>query len=196
MRDPFPMESGTTPGGSRIALWKVDMLRLNPTQTTALAELIADYCNASVGEVIDAARRNGGLSINHEWVERMEVGAEGYARALELKQFLETHPNPSIREAKLAYRDFHADQINRWINGNETPPPLPLGIDEVDPHLRTPELVQAIERNRISQMLSGYSVMDVLSGRAMVDILNAQETDPDVSWSLVGDEDEDEEFYE
>jgi len=191
MRDPFPMDKAKH---DPRALWIVDTERLTLQQFNALASIIAAHYGVDGDDCIDDVLTHAGFGIDSRWIEQMEVGAEGYQRTLELKEFLETHPNPSTESAKLAYRDFHADQVNRWINGNEIPPPLPSAIDEVDPQLLTPELLRAIERNRISQMLSGYSVLDVLSGRAMVDILNAQETDPDVSWSLVGDEDEDEEF--
>ena len=76
------------------------------------------------------------------------------------------------------------DQRERWIDGNEQPPPMPKEYQDFDPRIQTPELEQFLEKQAIDQELANYSVMDVLTGRAMVDILNKQ--NPDVQYELVG----------
>lgn len=189
MRDPFPM---TKAQREAIALWIVDLDRLNNQQLQALASVIAERCGVLVEEVIDEAIANNGLAINHDWVEKIEVGAEAYARSKEWADFLVSHAeNPSIDQVRV----FMADQIARWVNGDATPPPVPTSINDVPDYLRTPELEAEIKRNRINQALQGYSVMDILTGGAMIDIFNAEKTGPDVSWELVNFGDGDDEDY-
>jgi hypothetical protein len=190
MRDPFPMLKGKSPDGSLIVLWVVDSLRLNYDQFNALAHLIASHCNASIADVLDETTKNGGFAINEEWVEHTEVGAEGYARTMELKAFLESKPQDAQ-----ALKEFNAAQIERWVDGDTEPPPLPTSIEEIDPNLRTPELARAIEQNRINQLLASknYSVFDVLTGEATVDILN--ELDPEHNYALFKEEDENDGNY-
>ena len=191
MRDPFPMLKGTSSDGSRAVLWVVDSSRLNDGQSAALLHLIASDWNASMEEVLEEATKNGGFGINQKWVENMEVGAEGYARTMELKAFLESEQPRSAQHLK----EFNDAQLERWVNGDTNPPPLPNSIEEVDPNLRTPELARAIEQNHINQLLASknYSVFDVLTGIAIVDILN--ELDPDHDYELVGWDDEDDGNY-
>lgn len=186
MRDPFPMSIAE---GREIALWIIDIDRLTPQQTYQIAIVIAQGCGANIDDVMDDAIAKKGFAISNEWIGNMEVGSEGYARTMELKEFLEAYPPaPLTPELKQAYREFVTSQVERWIDGDEIPPTLPATLDEVDPNLRTPELAAAIQQNRINQALAGgnYSVLDVLMGKAMVDILN--EFDPDNSYSLVDDE--------
>jgi len=191
MRDPFPTTKGRDIDGTPIALWIVDHFRLDDNQYNALACLIADSFNASVEEVCNEAGRKGGFAISDEWVLHMEVGAEGYARTMELKAFIESGQPRSGN----GFKRFVADQIERWVNGDATPPPLPTNIEEVDPYLRTPELMRAIEQNRVNQLLASknYSVFDVLMGKATIDILN--ELDPDHNYELAGWNDEDDGNY-
>lgn len=185
-RDPFPM---TAAQGEAIALWVIDIERLTPQQTYQIANVIAQKNNADIDEVMDEAIAARGFGLSDEWIENMEVGPEGYARTMELKEFLEAQPTVPTPKAKQAYREFVDSQIERWIDGDEIPPPLPATIDEVDPNLLTPELAAVIHQNRLNQMLADkdYSVLDVLLGKATVDILN--ELDPDNSYELVDDED-------
>lgn len=192
-RDSFPMASATLPTGEKIALWVVDVNRLSTEQFAHLAFVIAQRFSVTIDEVADEALANGGFGLDHEWVEKMEIGAEGYARSCEWVQLLESHGgSPPLSAVRL----FFKAQVQRWIEGDEMPPPLPQSIEEVKPSLRTPELEQAIKRNRAQQILAAgnYSVMDMLSGKAFVDVLN--QLDPDsqydiVSWDdFLGDEDE------
>lgn len=175
MRDPFPMVKVTNPAGDGVALWIVDMERLSDAQFDMIAFLLADTNNCEIEDVLDQAASAGGFGIDNQWIEKIEVGAEGWQRGKELAEFLELNPKPSRR----TLATFHSNQTARWIEGDESPPPLPSSINEVEPHLRSPELFDAINQNRIRQMLAqnNYSVMDVLMGNAIVDILN--ELDPD-----------------
>lgn len=189
MRDPFSLNPVVVDAsGKHVVLWTVDMERLDDSQVDALARVIAEryFGEATVQDVIDDAIANGGFGISDEWIERMELGAEGYQRTMELKEFLETAPQPPNAHA---WNNFVRSQFERWIDGDAVPLAMPTNIDEVPEELRTPELVQAIHRNRINQILEhgGYSVMDILSGRAIADVMNALETDPDVSWDKSGD---------
>lgn len=188
MRDPFPMVKVTNPAGEPVALWIVDMARLSDAQFDMIAFLLADRNNCEVEEILDQAVSAGGFGIDNEWIEKIEVGPEGWQRGKELAEFLESNPKSNRRAAM---HEFHSNQIARWIEGDETPPPLPLSIDEVEPHFRSPELAEAIKQNRIRQMFAqnNYSVMDVLMGNATIDILN--ELDPSHDYELVDVEDVD-----
>nr|MDJ0800145.1 hypothetical protein [Calothrix sp. MO_167.B12] len=117
---------------------------------------------------------------------------ECFARNKELVDWLESTPQPPSPQAWLQFRE---DQYRRWIDGNQTPPPIE-SIEDVDPRLRTPGLEQAMNKQKIEKMLAGYSPFDVLTGRAMVDVLN--KIDPDNSCSLANSDDflEDEDIYE
>ncbi|MCC5640489.1 hypothetical protein LC593_32610, partial [Nostoc sp. CHAB 5844] len=128
-------------------------------------------------------------------IESMECGPEGFQRQKELADFFETAPQPPSAKA---WREFYNSQHDRWIEGDEVPPPI-NSLEDIDPRLRTPELEERFKMRQINQFLAdgNYSVLDVLTGRAMVDALNA--IDPDNTYSLVGldDEDfEDDEVYE
>ncbi|MCC5641332.1 hypothetical protein LC593_37170 [Nostoc sp. CHAB 5844] len=187
MRDPFPLEriAGEFEGKS---LWIIDLERLKSSQATAITQLIASRFGADPIEVATEAMNKGGFAMSHEWVESMECGAEGFQRTKELVNFLETAPQPASAEA---WQEFINSQYERWIEGNEEPPPINT-IEDVDPRLRTPELEERLKMRQVNQFL-----VDVLTGRAMVDALNA--IDPDNTYSLVGwdDEDfEDDDIYE
>ncbi|WP_414546088.1 hypothetical protein [Nostoc sp. CCY0012] len=193
MRDPFPLERVAAASGEQVALWTIDMERLSSIQANALAQIIARELNADPIEVAQEATEQGGFSMRHGWIASMHCGPEGFQRQKELADFFETAPQPpSVR----AWREFYNSQHDRWIDGDEVPPPI-NSIEDVDPRLRTPELEKAFEMMQINNALAdgNYSVLDVLTGRAMVDVLN--KTDPDHDYSLVGwDDFEDEEIYE
>ncbi|RCJ16939.1 hypothetical protein A6S26_32050 [Nostoc sp. ATCC 43529] len=192
MRDPFPLERTSSFGGA--SLWIIDLERLSSVQSQALAQLIARHRLASPTEVATEAISKGGFAINHEWVEAMWCKDEGIQRQKELADFLETAPQPPSAEA---WQEFCNSQIERWIEGNEEPPPI-NSIEDVDPRLRTPELEQALKMTQIHAAMNqgNYSVFDVLSGRAMVDVLN--QIDPETQYSLVGDDDvfDEDDIYE
>ncbi|MEH2123090.1 hypothetical protein [Nostoc sp.] len=193
MRDPFPLERTTGPNGEEVALWIIDLERLSPIQINAITQLIATGLGAEVIEVQAETASLGGFALSNGWVESMECDAEGFQRSKELADFFETAPQPPSARAWL---EFYNSQHERWIEGDEVPPPI-NSIDDVDPRLRTPELEQALKMRRIETAIGqgGYSVFDVLSGRAMVDVLN--EIDPKNSYSLVGDDEfDDDEIYE
>lgn len=113
------------------------------------------------------------------------MGAEGYARTLELRAFMLAHPAMN-KERFHALRLFINDQIARWIEGDEVPPPLPTSIDEVPEDLRSPELKAAILRNNLNYRIGdgAYSVFDVLTGQAIVDDLNRKH--PNHRYEIVG----------
>lgn len=175
MRDPFPLERSQH--GS-FSLWIIDLERLTSIQASALAQVIAAHTGAPFVEVVKEASAKGGFAMNHNWVKSMQGGAECMQRTKELADFLENAPRPPSAEA---WVEFYNDQHERWIEGEETPPPI-NSLEDVDPRLRTPELVEAMRENEINKALAGYSVFDVLSGRAMVEILNKQ--NPDQHWSI------------
>lgn len=191
MRDPFPMQVSPD---KTVGLWIVDLERLSSVQAQALAQLIATHRGATPLVVAVEAANQGGFAMSHEWIEAMECGPEGFQRQKELADFFETAPQPPSR---LAWAEFVTSQVERWIDGNEEPPPINT-INDVDPRLRTPELEERLKMNQINKVMAdgNYSVFDVLTGRAMVDALN--QIDPDNTYSLVGyDEDfEDDEIYE
>ncbi|WGV23358.1 hypothetical protein [Halotia branconii] len=193
MRDPFPLERVTV-NREQVALWIIDLERLIPPQANALAQLIASRRGVHVTEVMEEAVFQGGFAMTDGWVEAMECGAEGFQRSKEVADFFETAPQPPSARA---WREFYNSQHDRWIEGDEQPPPI-NSIDDIDPRLRTPELEQHWKMRQVEQAIAagGYSVFDVLSGRATVDVLN--QIDPNNEWSLVRDDDdfEDDEIYE
>ncbi|MEH2074604.1 MAG: hypothetical protein V7K57_09460 [Nostoc sp.] len=194
MRDPFPMERVKTIDGEQLAVWIVDLERLSSVQSIAIAQVIAHSYGADATEVASEAVGFGGFAMKHEWVDSMECGDEGIQRQKELADFFETAPQPPSARA---YREFYNSQRDRWIEGDEVPPPI-NSIDDVDPRLRTPELEEAFKMKQIQSVIAqrSYSVFEVLSGRAMTDALNI--IDPENSYSLVGDDDdfEDDEIYD
>ncbi|MDZ8227037.1 hypothetical protein [Nostoc sp. ChiVER01] len=195
MRDPFPLERTNTSEGL-ISLWIVDLERLSSFQAQALAQIIAIHRNTDPLEVAQEAVTKGGFSINNEWVESMKCWREGFERARELADFLETAPPQGTPEATKAFWEFHQSQHDRWIEGNQEPRPINSIVD-IHPSLRTPELERLIKMHQVESAMGqgNYSVLDVLTGRAMVDSLNI--IDPENEYSLVIDDDfEDDEIYE
>ncbi len=166
-----------------------------------MAQLIALLSGATSEAVIQEAQAKGGFGMGEGWIESMVCDAEGFQRSKELADFFETAPQAPSKEAQNAWANFYNSQHERWIEGEEVPPPINT-IEDVDPRLRTPELEQAFKMRRFEAAMAnaGYSVMDVLTGRAMTDALNI--IDPENSYSLVGyddfddDEFDDDEIYE
>lgn len=191
VRDPFPLERVATPDGEQVPLWIIDIERLSPIQINAIARLIAQRRGASLTEVQSEAVSLGGFGMADGWVEAMECDAEGFQRSKELADFFETAPQPPSARA---WREFYNSQRDRWIEGDEVPPPI-NSIEDVDPRLRTPELEQALKMRKIEFAIGqgGYSVLDVLMGRAMTDALNI--IDPENSYSLVGDDEFNDDEY-
>ena len=194
MRDPFGIERVTGPDGKPVVLWIVDLERLSNIQANAIAVLIANHRGAQASEVANEAVARGGFAMNAEWVESMECGPEGFARSKELVDFLENAPQPP---SERAWREFYNSQHDRWIEGNQEPPPI-NSIEDIDPRFRTPENEQHWKMHQVEQVIGAgnYSVLDVLIGRAMVDALNI--IDPKSRYSLVSDDEdfEDNNIYE
>lgn len=184
VRDPFPMEMGQTNTGEKNALWTIDLKRLDEDQEDAIAETIAIFKNATAQEVLDQAIAHGGFGLDYRWVIDLTVGPEGYARSLELREFLNNNPPGPTRSLKVL-KAFNQDQIERWIKGDEVPPPLPESIEDVPEDMRSPSLEQVIKKNKVQKILAAgnYSVLDMLTGKAMTDVLN--QIDPDSSYEVV-----------
>jgi hypothetical protein len=179
MRDPFPMELVFSDSGNA-ALFAIDLNRLNFIQATEVTKIYAITLNVSVDEIWSDALTNKGFAINSVFVDRLFCGAEGYQRTKEVADFYDEFPNPSQEQIA----DFMQDQRDRWIDGNEQPPPIPKQFQDFDPRIRTPELENALEKHEIEKELSNYSVMDVLMGKGVADVLN--KLDPDSNYELVG----------
>lgn len=183
VRDPFPMAYGRKENGDIVPLLHIDLDRLTSSQVSAITKQIATQNNCSAEEVLSEAIISNGFGLDGKWIERLEGGAECLQRTKEALAFSESNPNPETPEGQRAYAEFFADQQRRWIDGDETPPPLPLNIEEVDSELRTPELKTAIEKTRVERMLAqrGYSVMDVMLGEATEDILKELDQGSDIT---------------
>jgi hypothetical protein len=162
MRDPFPLEMVIDADGKNVALWIIDLDRLNSVQAVALAQLIARSHGAAVEEVVQEAESKGGFAMSDGWIESMTCDAEGFQRSKELADFFETAPQPP---SKKAWANFYNSQHERWIEGDEVPPPI-NSIEDVDPRLRTRELERAFKMRKVETAIAdgGYSVMDVLTG--------------------------------
>lgn len=186
MRDPFSM-TRTPDGGT--PLWIVDMERLTPTQYNELAIAISNRHDATTQEVVAEADNNGGFAISEEWIASMQCGAEGMHRTKELADWLETAPPANTVEGRQAFSAFQQSQYQRWIEGNEVPPPLPRKLEDFDPRLITPELEDELKREKIAQMMGGYSVLDMLMGKGITEILNA--IDPNNEYELFGEDKDD-----
>ncbi|MEH2422497.1 MAG: hypothetical protein V7K48_16745 [Nostoc sp.] len=196
MRDPFPLERTVGQNGEEVALWIIDVERLSSIQFQILVQAIAISCKADAIEVAAEAELKGGLAMNSKWVASMQCWVEGFARAKELADFLSTAPDVGTPEAAIAFQEFCNSQYERWVEGNQEPPPI-NSIDDIHPSFRTPELEQLIQMLQIEQVIQqgAYSLFDVLTGRATVNALNI--INPENSYSLVGDDEFDEdEIYE
>lgn len=152
MRDPFPLEKAMHQG-KVIPLWIIDLNRLDSVQVNALAELIALLIGATALEVAEEARIKGGFAMGKGWIESMVCDAEGFQRSKELADFFETAPQSRSTEAQNAWANFYNSQYERWITGNEVPPPI-NSIEDVDPRLRTPELEQAFKMRKIESAIA------------------------------------------
>ncbi|MEH1807547.1 hypothetical protein [Nostoc sp.] len=194
MRDPFPLERIADAEDQQIALWIIDLERLKSSQAVAIAQFIALLRNADPLEVTQEAMAKGGFAMRHDWIDSMQCGPEGIQRQKELADFFETAPQPPSARA---YQEFYNSQHERWIEGDEVPPPINT-IEDVDPRLRTPELEQHFKMSQVESAITqgNYSVFDFLMGQPMVDALN--QIDPENSYSLVGYDDEfdEDEIYE
>jgi hypothetical protein len=163
VRDPWP---ATIVGDA--TLWQVDLERLDNLQVFAFAEIFAINRGLTRDEILDGIQQSNFIGIDNRWVDRLKVGPEGMQRTLERAKYFEKHPESTSKQ----WQAFMSDQQQRWIDGNELPPPMPQTIDELDPRLRTPEIEAAIKNRQVKQMLheKGYSVLDVMMGYAREDI--------------------------
>lgn len=179
MRDPFPMELVISDSGNA-ALFTIDLDRLSSIQATEITKIYAKSLDISVDEILGDVLINRGFALNSVYVDQLFCGAEGYQRTKEVADFYDKFPNPSHEQII----EFMQDQRDKWIDGNEQPPPMPKEFQDFDPRIQTPKLEEHLKEEAINQQLANYSVMDVLSGRAMVDILNSQ--DSDYQYELLG----------
>ena len=179
MRDPFPMELGVSDSGN-VALFVIDLDRLSSIQATEITKIYARDLNASVDEIFGEALVSKGFAINSLFVDGLFCGAEGYQRTKESADFYDRCPNPTVEQIE----EFMQDQRERWIDGNEQPPPMPKEYQDFDPRIQTPELEDALNQQELDEHFAGYSVLDVLTGKATVDFLNKQ--NPNVNYELVG----------
>lgn len=179
MRDPFPMELVVSDSGNA-ALFTIDLDRISSTQAIEIAKIYARNLNASVEEIFGDALTSKGFAINSVFVDQLFCGDEGYQRTKEVADFYDEFPNPSHEQIA----GFMQSQRDRWINGNEQPPPMPRKFQNIDPRLQSPEIEDAMQQKEYEEHLSNYSMLDVLLGQAGVDFLNKQ--DPDNQYELVG----------
>ena len=179
MRDPFPMELAISESGNA-TLFTIDLDRLSSIQTIGITTTYANYLKVSCDEVLGDALKNKGFGINSLYVDQLFCGPEGYQRTKEVADFYGRYPNPTPEQLVR----FMQEQRERWVDGNEQPPPMPKQYKDFDPRLQTPELEETLNQIEINDHFSNYSVFDVLQGRAMVDWLNKQ--DSDYSYELVG----------
>ncbi|MEB3277759.1 MAG: hypothetical protein VKK42_02410 [Lyngbya sp.] len=182
MRDPFPMRFNS----DNQTFWVTDKDRMTREQYNALSSLIADQHNVTRAEVEAEAMASGGLIILSSRIASLAVGLEGFARTIEIAKFY--RENPSRQPGSFdKLQAFLNDQIERWIVGDEVPPPLPAW-EEIPEEVKTPELQQMYQQVRIISMLNSgeYTLFDVLMGNAMTDILN--KIDPEHQYSLYSEE--------
>ncbi|KKD38255.1 MAG: hypothetical protein WAN66_14220 [Limnoraphis robusta] len=149
MRDPFPMEVDS----DNQIYWVVDETRLIGYQADALIDLIADEYNVTRDEVEAEAERCDGLILSNETeVASLTVGTEGFTRNIELAKFYRDNPNKD-QETFEKLKLFFANQIERWIKGDEIPPPLPAWED-IPEEIKTPELESIYQQAQIYSMLN------------------------------------------
>ena len=182
MRDPFPMELVSDDKGEA-ALFTIDLERLSAFQAMEITNAYAKKIGVSADEILEDAIRNKGFGLNCLYVEQIFCGAEGYQRSKELADFYERCPEPTLEQIE----DFMIDQQKRWVDGDETPPPLPQEYESVDFRLRTEDLENFLQKQDIDRRLIGCSVIDVLTGRAMFNAFSKQNSE--LSYEFVGLED-------
>lgn len=183
MRDPFPMEFSQTPDGQPVALWVVDLHRLNNEQIKAFASLMAARHDVSIETILEDCEKRSGFFVNDTWVNSMSGGAENYRRTLELLDRRIDLEQINLEELN----DFYAQQYRDWIEGDRVPESMPENYEDIDPRLKSPKLEKAYKQIAIHKFLNdgNYSVFDVLIGKATVDALN--HIDPDADWELATD---------
>ena len=179
MRDPFPMELVVSDSG-QAALFVIDLDRLSSIQATEITKIYTRTLNASVDEIFGEALVSRGFAINSLYVDKLFCGAEAYQRTKEVADFYERCSSPTPEQIE----EFMKDQRERWIDGNEKPPPMPKEYQDFDPRIQSPELEDALNQRDFEEHLSNYSMLDVLMGKATIDFLNKQ--NPNYQHELVG----------
>lgn len=190
VRDPFPMDSAKTTDGARVLLYTIDLLRLNDSQFDAIADTIADNCDASPEEVKKGAISYQGIGLQRGLIGKLTSGAEGWQRAKELVDFLTATLQPNAE----AMNSFFDDQRRRWIDGNEQPPPIPDWLAEVDPRFYVFELERAIEFNLNEEPIARrrYSIFEMAMGLPIANQLDKLAPESGIAFCDEEDFDDDE----
>lgn len=122
MRDPFPLEWIIRDDGEQISFWIVDIERLASIQVNAIAQVIGHYYRGADADIVsEEATVVGGFSMSYEWIDSVTCGPEGFQRSKEVADFFETAPQPPSARA---WREFYNSQRDRWVEGDELPPPI------------------------------------------------------------------------
>ncbi|MCG5058432.1 MAG: hypothetical protein KA714_10635 [Limnoraphis sp. WC205] len=185
VRDPFPM--GIL--NNKPCLWIVDNNRLNDYHYDALVFAISQKLNQTEEETLKAIKKAGYIGVHMDSFESIFIGPEGFCRIVEFLLFDDQH-TPWLEDASQKLADFFISQHERWIDGNQQPD-YQAAWRTLPDELKTQD-IKAYYADLIvnQQLITGkYSDFDVLMGKSFVDILN--EIDPENQYSLVCDDDND-----
>lgn len=184
-RDPMPMCFYE----NCLCLFLLDNERIDDGHFKAIVKFLADKSNRSEESVLTDFNRFGSFAVHVESVKSVNVGVEGFVRMLEWSAFsyVNDPDDPQFPEKVFEFLKAHKD---KWVNG-ETKPDLKAAWANFPEELKDRELGTIYTHLTANQVLSkgGYSVFDALTGKAAVDVLN--EVYPDANYSLVSDDDED-----
>jgi hypothetical protein len=157
MRDPFPMKFSQNANGEPVALWVVDLHRLNDKQIAAIEGLIADLHAVSIKAILQDSDTNGGFCVSHASVSSISGGAENYRRTLELLDRSVDFEQIDLEELDNELNDFYAQQYRDWIVGDRVPEPMPENYEDIDPRMKNPELEKAYRQIAIQKFLASAS---------------------------------------
>jgi hypothetical protein len=181
LRDPFPLVI-IPRHNQNVALFVIDMERLDLEQIDAIAEVLADRYKVTKQAVLDNAKMHG-FCIESKWIKSMWGDAEGYRRNIEFLNYFDGLDGDPTKEQ---FESFVRQQTADWIDGNKIPDPMPENYQEVDPRMKCQELEDAYRQKDITKFLeqSNYSVFDVLTGKPIQDYFDHLDEEGDLNYAL------------
>jgi hypothetical protein len=184
LRDPFPLMVAQTED-ENIALFVIDIQRLDPEQIDAIAEVLAEKYNITKQEMLEDAKVNPFCTfcIQASWIESLSGDAEAYRRNIE---FLDYFDGLNGEPTKEQLQSFMRQQKADWIDGNKIPEPMPEKYQDVDPRMKCQGLEDAYRQRDINEFMTkgNYSVLDVLLGKPIQDYFDHLDEEGDLNYAL------------
>jgi hypothetical protein len=183
-RDPFPLVVAQK-DNQNVALFVIDMERLDLEQIDAIAEVLADKYKLTKQETLEDAKVNPFCTfcIQASWIQSLSGDAEAYQRNIE---FLDYFDGLDGEPTKEQFQSFIRQQKADWIDGNKIPDPVPENYQDVDPRMESQELEDAYQKRDIAKFLEqgNYSAFDVLTGKPIQDYFDHLDEEGDLHYAL------------